>query len=63
MLMNLVPVVGEHYATLQGDKLLVIGFGTNGVIVEYLDGSAELMDQHTFESLLYDDTDDEKLVS
>lgn len=54
MITNPVPVVGEHYATLQGEEFLVIGYGTNGIIVEYLDGSAELMDQHTWESLLAD---------
>jgi len=51
------PVVGELYATRQGETFQVIAYGTRGVIVEFTDGSAELMDQDTWEALLFSDDD------
>lgn len=55
MTISTAPVIGERYATRLGETLQVIGYGTRGVIVEFMDGSAELMDQDTWEALLISD--------
>lgn len=43
--------VGSWYTNEDGLSLKVIGTGTRGVVVEYLDGSAELIDRTTWQDL------------
>ena len=43
--------VGSWYANEDGLSLKVIGTGTRGVVVEYVDGSAELIDRTTWQDL------------
>jgi hypothetical protein len=50
MLLTLVPIVGGRYSTQYGEYVEVIGFGTGGVVVEYRDGSAKLVDPQTWQS-------------
>ena len=45
------PAVGSWYANEDGLSLKVIGTGTRGVVVEYVDGSAELIDRTTWHDL------------
>jgi hypothetical protein len=40
--------VGDWYTNEDGLSLKVIGSGTHGVVVEYIDGSAELIDLQTW---------------
>lgn len=42
------PRVGDWYINEDGLSLKVIGNGTHGVVVEYIDGSAELIDRQTW---------------
>jgi hypothetical protein len=43
--------VGSWYTNEDGLSLKVIGMGTKGVVVEYVDGSAELIDRTTWRDL------------
>ena len=43
--------VGNWYTNEDGLSLKVIGTGTKGVVVEYVDGSAELIDRTTWQDL------------
>ena len=43
--------VGSWYTNEDGLSLKVIGIGTKGVVVEYVDGSAELIDRTTWRDL------------
>ncbi len=43
--------VGRWYANEDGLSLRIIGTGTGGVVVEYVDGSAELIDRQTWRDL------------
>jgi len=43
--------VGSWYTNEDGLSLKVIGTGTRGVVVEYVDGSAELIDRTTWQDL------------
>lgn len=38
------PSVGDCFSLSSGERIEVIGFGTKGIIIEYLDGRAELLD-------------------
>jgi len=42
------PKVGTWYMDPKGNSFEVIGFGTNGVVVEYPDGKTELIDKETW---------------
>jgi len=37
------PIVDSCFTTSQGETFVVIGRGTQGVIVEYIDGRVELL--------------------
>lgn len=43
--------IGSWYTNEDGLSLKVIGMGTKGVVVEYVDGSAELIDRSTWRDL------------
>lgn len=43
MHVNILPVVNSEYETTQGDTFVVIGRGTQGIIIEYSDGRVELI--------------------
>jgi hypothetical protein len=43
--------VGMWYSNEDGLSLKVIGTGTRGIVVEYIDGSAELIDRQTWNDL------------
>jgi hypothetical protein len=43
--------VGRWYTNEDGLSLKVIGTGTRGIVVEYIDGSAELIDRQTWNDL------------
>lgn len=45
------PIVGAHYDTKPGESLEVIAVGTQGVVVEYIDGRVELIDSACWHSL------------
>lgn len=38
------PAIGDRYVDSTGESFEVIGLGTGGVVVEYFDGRAELID-------------------
>jgi hypothetical protein len=45
------PSVGSRFVDAGGQSFEVIGTGTGGIVIEYSDGRAELIDQHSWESL------------
>jgi hypothetical protein len=45
------PVIGSCFTSDQGESFEVIGRGTGGVVVEYADGRAELIDLQTWQTL------------
>lgn len=45
------PAIGSCFISNQGETFEVIGRGTRGVVVEYADGRAELIDLQTWEAL------------
>jgi len=49
-----IPLIGSRYTTELGDAFEIIGLGTQGIIVEYIDGRAELIDHQTWERLRFD---------
>jgi len=48
------PIIGSRYTNDSGDAFEVIGMGTQGIIVEYIDGRAELIDHQTWDRLRFD---------
>lgn len=46
------PRIGDHFSLTSGERIEVIGFGTGGIVIEYLDGRAELIDQPGWQHLL-----------
>ena len=46
------PSVGDRFNLANGESIEVIGFGTNGIIVEYHDGRAELIEKPDWPHLL-----------
>ena len=49
-----IPLIGSHYITELGDAFEVIGMGTQGIVVEYIDGRAELIDHQAWDRLRFD---------
>ena len=45
------PSIGSCFISDQGETFEVIGRGTRGVVVQYADGRAELIDMQTWETL------------
>jgi hypothetical protein len=45
------PAIGSCFTSDQGETFEVIGRGTGGVVVEYADGRAELIDMRSWEAL------------
>jgi len=45
------PVIGTHYKTGTGLSAEVIAIGTRGIVVEYKDGSVELIDSENWQVL------------
>ena len=45
---NHIPVVGSRYTNTHGESLEIIGRGTGGLVVEYIDGRVELVDLETW---------------
>ncbi len=43
------PSVGACYLTAEGERVEVIGLGTNGIIIEYEDGRSELVDPESWQ--------------
>ena len=39
------PSVGDYFSLSSGERIEVIGYGTGGIVIEYHDGRAELIDQ------------------
>lgn len=50
------PSIGDLYSTRSGEEVEVIGFGTGGIVVEYADGRAELLDTSAWQQLLHSAT-------
>lgn len=48
---NIQPKIGQWYKDITGKSFEVISYGTAGVIIEYDDGQAELIEQNKWDSL------------
>ncbi|MDH5377108.1 MAG: hypothetical protein OEX00_02155 [Gammaproteobacteria bacterium] len=44
-------LVNARYLTHQGDSVLVIGHGTQGIVVEYNDGRVEILHRQAWNAL------------
>lgn len=45
------PCIGDLYNTRAGEAIEVIGLGTGGIVIEYADGRAELVDNIRWQQL------------
>lgn len=45
------PSVGDYFSLANGEHFEVIGCGTRGIIIEYNDGRAELLDQPAWQRM------------
>lgn len=45
------PCIGDLYNTHTGEAIEVIGVGTGGIVIEYADGRAELVDNVRWQQL------------
>jgi hypothetical protein len=45
------PSIGDLYCTRSGEEVEVIGLGTGGIVIEYTDGRAELLDATAWQQL------------
>jgi hypothetical protein len=59
------PTVGSRYSDISGESFEVIGLGTRGIAVQYLDGRVELIDVQSWQELLLRgiSQDDEEALS
>jgi len=45
------PNIGDYFSLSSGERIEVIGYGTGGIVIEYHDGRAELIDQPGWQRL------------
>ncbi len=45
------PSVGDCFSLASGERVEIIGCGTKGVVIEYNDGRAELLDQPAWQRM------------
>ena len=45
------PSIGDYFNLSSGERIEVIGYGTGGIVIEYRDGRAELIDQPGWQRL------------
>lgn len=45
------PCVGDYFSLANGERVEIIGCGTGGVVIEYNDGRAELLDQPAWQRM------------
>lgn len=52
------PTIGERYIDSSGESFEVIGLGTGGIVIEYFDGRAKLIDLQSWKEYAEESTDD-----
>ena len=52
------PTVGKRYVDGSGEAFEVIGLGTGGIVIEYLDGRAKLIDLQSWRDYAEEGTDE-----